>query len=121
MRPTVFAIGLAVVSIVTASAMAEETKAKSGGESVAYTGCLAAGDEAGEFKLTHVNGGADEYELLGGKDLKGHVGHKVEIKGSLVPAQAAEHAEEGEEEGENEAAHRHLRVSSMKHIAATCP
>jgi hypothetical protein len=121
MRPTVFAIGLAAVSIVTASAMAEETKATSGGESVAYTGCLAAGDEAGEFKLTHVNGGSDEYELVGGKDLKGHVGHKVEVEGSLVSAKGAEHAEGEEEKGENEAAHQHLRVSSMKHIAATCP
>ena len=120
MRPTVFAIGLAVVSIVTATALAEETKAKSGGEPGAYTGCLAAGDEAGEFKLTHVNGGSDEYELLGGKDLKDHVGHKVEVKGSLVSAEAAEHAEE-EETGESEAGHQHLRVSSMKHIAATCP
>jgi hypothetical protein len=117
MRPTFLAIGPAVFSIVTATALAAETKAESGGT---YTGCLAASDEAGEFKLTHVNGGSDEYELLGGKDLKGHVGHKVEVKGSLVSAEEAKKAEKAEK-GESEGGHPHLRVTSMKHIAATCP
>jgi hypothetical protein len=90
-----------------------------------YTGCLAKGDEANEFKLTNVNGGSDEYELVGGKGLKDHVGHKVEVTGTKISARAAEKAEheKGEkgEKGENESSHGHLRVKSMKHIAATCP
>jgi len=80
-------------------------------KSKSYTGCLAQGDEPKEFKLTNVDGGSDEYELVGGKGLKAHVGHKVEVKGTLAPAK-------GEK---SEAAHEHLRVTSMKHIAATCP
>jgi hypothetical protein len=115
MRQTVFAIGLAVMLLFTTAALAKGKKA--GGT---YTGCLAAGDESGEYKLTNVNGGSDEYELIGGKGLKDHVGHKVEIKGSPVSAAAAKHAEKSEK-GENEAGHKHLRVASMKHVAATCP
>jgi len=114
MRPIVLVIILAAFSIVSATALAEEKKSESAGT---YTGCLAASDDAGEFKLTHVNGGSEEYELLGGKDLKGHVGHKVEIEGSLVSADEATKAEKGESED----GHPHLRVTSMKHIAATCP
>ena len=116
MRNTCFAIALAVMLLLLGSNAHAKGK-KAGGT---YTGCLAAGDETGEFKLTNVNGGSDEYELIGGKGLKDHVGHKVEIKGSAVSASAAKHAEKSEK-GENEAAHKHLRVSSMKHVAATCP
>jgi len=81
------------------------------GKPATHTGCLAQGDEPKEFKLTNVDGGTEEYELVGGKDLKAHIGHKIEVKGKLAPAK-------GEK---SEAAHEHLRVTSMKHLAATCP
>jgi len=113
MRHMGFAIAVAVMLLLGSTAHAK-------GKGRTYTGCLAAGDEAGEFKLTNVNGGSDEYELIGGKGLKDHVGHKVEIKGSAMSASAAKHAEKSEK-SENEAGHKHLRVQSMKHIAATCP
>ena len=114
MRTTALSIGLAAVLVLGVGTLAH-AKGK-GGKS--YTGCLAAGDEAGEFKLTNVDGGSEEYELVGGKGLKDHVGHKVEIKGTKVAAKAAHgaKAEKGAEAG-----HEHLRVSSMHHIAATCP
>ena len=115
MRQTCFAMAIAVMLLLGTAA-----HAKGKGKGGTYTGCLAAGDETGEFKLTNVNGGSDEYELIGGKGLKDHVGHKVEIKGSMVSAAAAKHAEKSEK-SENEAGHKHLRVGSMKHIAATCP
>jgi hypothetical protein len=102
---------MAAVLVVGSGALAH-AKSKS------YTGCLAAGDEAGEFKLTNVNGGSDEYELVGGKGLKDHVGHKVEIQGTKVATKAA-HGAKGEKAGE--AQHQHLRVKSMRHVAATCP
>jgi hypothetical protein len=85
------------------------------------TGCLEKGHEAGEFELTHASGGdAESYELLPGKvDLKSHVGHKVEITGEKA-SEAEEHA--GKKKGEEkEAAHEHLKVTSMKHIDAKCP
>ena len=103
---------------------AADSKAEGDKSKVTHTGCLAQGDEAKEFKLTHVDGGADEYELVGGKDLKGHVGHKVEISGELMSGpEQAEDAKAGEtgKKGTAKAGLRHLRVASMKHLAATCP
>jgi ABC-type glycerol-3-phosphate transport system substrate-binding protein len=107
-------------------AAADAADASSGQKSSAgtYTGCLAKGDGPNEFKLTNVNGGNEEYELIGGKDLKDHIGHKVEVKGKEVSAKQAAKAEKASgaaEKGESEAAHEHIRVSSMRHIAETCP
>jgi hypothetical protein len=117
MRITLVAIALAatVVALVGASGPAQADA----GKTASYTGCLAKGDEAGTFELTNVGEAKDEYELVGGgKDLEAHVGHKVEVKGSLISdkeAAAAGHKTEGE------TAHKHLRVTSMSHIAASCP
>ena len=86
-----------------------------------HTGCLAKGDAPNEFKLTNVDGGSTEYELIGGKDLKDHVGHKVEVTGEALSAKLAAKAEKGEAKEAGESSHQHLRVSSMRHIAATCP
>lgn len=88
-------------------------------DEVTVTGCLEKGDEKDEFELTNASGGdADEYELIAGEgvDLGPHVGHKVELEGTL----ASEADEEGGGE-KKEAAHAHLKVSSMKHLAAECP
>ena len=105
------AIGFALVLAIVVAARGADTKSSRQSESGTYTGCLAAGDSDKEFKLTHVNGGEEEYELVGGKDLKNHIGHKVEVNGKLMPAK-------GEK---TEPAHQHLRVASMKHVDATCP
>lgn len=92
-----------------------------GAKAQKYTGCLAQGDSAKEFKLTNVNGGSDEYELVGGKGLKGHLGHKVEITGKPASAKTAAKAEGEKAESDAESTHQHLRVVSMKHVAETCP
>ena len=120
---TVATVGL---MLATGAWAADTTGTSTGQKSSAgtYTGCLAKGDGPNEFKLTNVNGGSAEYELIGGKDLKDHVGHKVEVKGKEVAAKQAAKAEKASgatEKGESEAAHEHIRVSSMRHIAATCP
>jgi hypothetical protein len=87
--------------------------------SVTATGCLEKGHEKGEFQLSHATGGAaQQYELIGGKvDLSAHLGHKVEVTGET----ASEAAEKGEKKEAKEAAHAHIKVSTLKHIAATCP
>ena len=88
---------------------------------VTATGCLAKGHEKGEFQLSHATGGgAEQYELIAGKgvDLNAHLGHKVEITGE----KAGEKDEKGAEKKEGkETHHEHIKVSSFKHIAATCP
>lgn len=127
MKNTMLAIGATVGLMLATGAWAADasgasTAKKSSAET--YTGCLAKGDGPNEFKLTNVNGGSEEYELIGGKDLKDHVGHKVEVKGKEVSSKQAEKAEKASgaaEKGESEAGHEHIRVSSMRHIAATCP
>ena len=128
MNNTMFAIAASVGLMVATGAWAgaDTGSASTAHKSSAgtYTGCLAKGDGPNEFKLTNVNGGTEEYELIGGKDLKDHVGHKVEVKGKEVSAKQAAKAEAASgtaEKGVSEAGHEHIRVSSMKHIAATCP
>ena len=106
------------------------------------TGCLQKGTEAGTYMLTNVTGKPEatnkEWKLIEAPatlKLDDHVGHKVEITGSVVGVGAATKVEEkttttatdtGKTETtktsmSEEAMQRNLKVSSMKHIAATCP
>jgi ABC-type sugar transport system substrate-binding protein len=111
----------ALLSAVVAAALVIAFGAVAHAKSAKYTGCLAKGDEANEFKLTNVDGGSDEYELVGGgKDMKNHVGHKIEVTGVKMSSKSAEKAEHAEK-GESESSHKHLRVKAMRHIAETCP
>lgn len=126
MNRTIIALAAAAGLALATGAWAADTGASTGekASSGTYTGCLAKGDGPNEFKLTNVNGGTEEYELIGGKDLKDHVGHKVEVEGKLVSAKRAAKLEKASGTAgtsESEAGHEHLGVSSMKHIAATCP
>jgi hypothetical protein len=87
---------------------------------VTVTGCLEKGHEKGEFQLSHVTGGdAEQYELVAGKgvDLNAHLGHKVEITGE----KASKAVEKSGGKETKETAHEHLKVSSLRHIAAKCP
>jgi len=88
---------------------------------VTVTGCLEKGHEQGEFQLSHATGGnAEQYELIAGKsiDLNAHLGHKVEITGEK--ASEADEKSGGKKEAK-ETPHEHLKVSSLRHIAAKCP
>ena len=88
---------------------------------VTVTGCLEKGHEQGEFQLSHATGGnAEQYELIAGKsiDLNAHLGHKVEITGEK--ASEADEKSGGKKESK-ETPHEHLKVSSLRHIAAKCP
>ena len=93
--------------------------------SVTATGCLEKGHEQGEFQLSHASsGGAERYELVPDKgvDLNAHLGHKVEITGET----ASEASEKRNEKSsvkteEKEKPHQHLKVKSLRHIAAQCP
>jgi hypothetical protein len=99
MRTTLVVIAMAATALVAFGASAPAQA--DGGKAASYTGCLAKGDGAGTFKLTNVGEAKAAYDLVGGKDLEGHVGHKVEVKGSLAGNQ--------------------LSVTSMSHVAASCP
>jgi hypothetical protein len=69
------------------------------------TGCLA--KEGDAYALTDVEGAVKHVAIADSSaDLAGHVGHKVEITGTTVA-------------GKDEKTHT-MKVTAMKHIAATC-
>jgi len=117
-----------------AAAQKAESKA---GKQVTMTGCLEKGTDANTFKLTNIAEDAGmaaktaeavkpDWELIGAPaslKLSEHVGHKVTITGTKVGAEQAEkiEGEKGAAAKAGEAMERHLKVTSMKHVAATCP
>jgi hypothetical protein len=137
--------GLTVACAFAVAAGAETKAAETKKEGTkTLTGCLQKGTEAGTFTLTNVTGGPaatnKDWELMdipASLKMDEHVGHKVSVTGSVVGVGAAAKME-GEATSttpaggtgktdttktgmSDEAMHRHLKVSSMKHIAATCP
>jgi hypothetical protein len=116
------------------------------GKSTTVTGCVAEGSETGRYTLANGTTTGDttgkSYDLIGG-DLKAHVGHKVEVTGTIADGKAMgkdkmmakDKMEKGEGEGEHKMAkdtmakdtmgtagtRSTLQVKSVKMIAATCP
>jgi hypothetical protein len=111
---------------------AQETKKSD--DVVTVTGCLEKGGDANTFKLSHTADDASatkqvseamkpNYELIGAPaslKLSEHVGHKVTVTGTKVGAEDAAKIE-GNKSAASEAMERHLKVTDIKHVAATCP
>ncbi len=71
------------------------------------TGCLAPGDSAGTFKLTHLEKGPKEVVIAETTaNLAPHLGHKVEITGVAVPGKDKTHT---------------MKVTAVKMISSKCP
>ena len=128
-RVTTFLCLAVLCGAVGASAAAKKGHAAGG---VTLTGCLQKGDEPNTFLLTNATGGTgDRWELVGAPaslKMGDHVGHKVEVHGSVVSAARSEKLEhekgakkESAAEKEKEKGEHHLHVHSLKHIAPTCP
>jgi len=112
---------LALVFGLAVAAGAAAPKAASHAGTKSLTGCLEKGDEANTFKLTHVTGGQD-WELMDAPaslKMSDHVGHKVEVSGSVMSTAAAAKAEKTT--ASKEAGEHHLKVTGLKHVAPTCP
>jgi hypothetical protein len=117
-------------------AASQEAESKAGGK-ITMTGCLEKGADANTFKLTNIAEGAGaaaktaeamkpDWELVDAPaslKLSEHVGHKVTVTGTKVGAGEAEKmkGETGTMAKAGEAMGRHLKVTSIKHVAATCP
>jgi hypothetical protein len=74
------------------------------------TGCLQKGSDPGTFRLTDLGleNGPKVVEIAQTTaDLTPHVGHKVKITGTTI-------------KGDDPAAHT-MKVTAMKHLAASCP
>lgn len=81
------------------------------------TGCLRAGSAPDSFMLTDLEKGPKTVGIVSSTvKLAPHVGHKVEITGTAVPE-----AEAMKENKDVPKAAHYMKVTAMKHIAATCP
>jgi hypothetical protein len=80
------------------------------------TGCLAKGTEAGTFMLTDLEKGPKSVGIVSSTaNLAPHVGHKVELTGTAVPAKDAE------ADSKVPKAPHYMKITAVKMIAPTCP
>ena len=80
------------------------------------TGCLRAGDAADSYYLSDLEKGPKTVGIVSSAaNLKPHVGHKIEITGTAVPAADAEAMK-----GVQKAPH-YMKVTAIKMISPTCP
>ena len=109
---------------ILATAADHQKKGKKSNGAMTVSGCLQKGTEANTYMLTNVSSGGS-YELIGAPasmNLAPHVGHRIEVTGSVAKAskaakmEGAKGAEKKEEKGE-----RHLQVRSFKMMSPTCP
>jgi hypothetical protein len=111
------AFGLCAVVVITADA-AQAAQDKPAPKPHDMTGCLTKGDTAGTYKLTNVEGGkiktVDITEVASTvQKIDAHLGHKVTITGTAVPAPKAEG---GKPMGEH-----YMKIDAFKHVSPTCP
>lgn len=137
MKRVMLAMCLATLSglVVAAQGGAMDKGQMMKGGTMTVTGCVAAGKTMGTYMLTNAMSGGmmdkdkmakpgmsgdkmmmSSYELMGG-ELKPHIGHKVEVMGTMDKAAMAERqkTDKGPEMPMK------LQVSSVKMISATCP
>jgi len=109
---------------ILATAADHQKKGKKSNGAMTVSGCLQKGTEANTYMLTNVSSGGS-YELIGAPasmNLAPHVGHRIEVTGTVAKAskaakmEGAKGAEKKEEKGE-----RHLQVRSFKMMSPTCP
>jgi len=109
-------VAACAVLLLSASAAASQKKAKKPGISV--TGCVQKGADAGTYMLSS---GGKSYELIGapaGVKLADHVGHKVTVTGTSVKPEKAAKIEA--KTGTKDEPGNHLKVRSLKMVAASC-
>jgi len=81
------------------------------------TGCLKAGTEAGSYMVTDVEGNGPKSIGIVSSDanLAPHVGHKIAVTGTAVPAK------EAEADLKVPKAPHYMKLTSIKMISTTCP
>jgi|SwirhirootsSR3_FD_contig_71_1233192_length_572_multi_2_in_0_out_0_1 hypothetical protein len=100
--------------------MAKESKDTA--KTVTATGCVA--ESGGHYMLNNATTADQTTPMtvaLSGGSLKAHVGHKVEITGTMAPAKKDTMAKESKEPKKDDmAAGPTLNVKNVKMVAATC-
>jgi len=98
----------------------QSDQSKTGNAPVTVTGCLKQGSEHQGYYLKANDGKI--YELSGKEDFAHHVGHTVTIAGQETMMSKSEESKMAEHE-KTEAEgmpYADLKVTSMKHVSATC-
>ena len=123
-------VGAAGLSAAQADKMGKMDKMEKGMKSMTVTGCVAEGT-GGHYMLNNammpgMKGDAKSYDLMGG-DLKAHVGHKVEVTGSMDGKKMDKdkmgkmEKDKMDKDKMGMAKHDVLNVKSVKMLASTCP
>jgi hypothetical protein len=80
------------------------------------TGCLRAGSAPNTYTLTDLEKGPKSVGIVSSSaNLAPHVGHKVELTGTAVPAA------EAEADANVPKAPHYMKITAVKMISATCP
>ena len=105
--------------VVTMTAIAQEKPAAPAGQKEhTMTGCLAKGAAADTFVVNSTaEKGPKTIGIVASKDnLAPHVGHKIDITGTAVPAAEAEAMKPAPAKADH-----YMRLSAVKMVSATCP
>ena len=81
------------------------------------TGCVQAGSEPGTYLITNVEGsGPKTIGIVSSTpNLAPHVGHKIQVTGTAVPAK------EAETEKNVPKAQHYMKLTEIKMVSTTCP
>jgi len=114
-------IGTAIVACAFAVSVAAATQEKPmGGAQKEHTmsGCLAKGSAADSYIVnsTAEKGPKTIGIVSSSADLKGHVGHKIDITGTAVPAAEAEAMKPAPPKADH-----YMKLTAVKMVSATCP
>jgi len=101
------ALALSVVTIAQESAAPKEHS---------MSGCLKAGTAPDSYMLTDLEKGPKTVGIVSSSaNLKPHVGHKIEITGTAVPAKDAEAMKDVPKSD------HYMKVTAVKMVSTTCP
>ena len=103
--------------LLISSAFAWCAQAQQAPKEHSMTGCLQKGSEANSYLVTNVEGNGPKTIgiVSSSANLAPHVGHKIEVTGTAVPAKEAE-----EDKNVPKAPH-YMKLTAVKMISATCP
>jgi hypothetical protein len=111
-------VGALVVACAVAFTVRVQAQDKPAPKEHTMTGCLAKGTEAGTFVVNNTaEKGPKVIGIVTAKDkLDAHVGHKIDITGTAVPAAEAEKATPKPSKADH-----YMNITAVKMVSATCP
>lgn len=115
MKRSIVGLAVACALAVPAALIAQDKPAP---KEHTMTGCLKAGTEAGTYVVQNTaEKGPKVIGIVSSKaELKGHVGHKIDITGTAVTEKEAESAKPKPSKADH-----YMNITAVKMVSATCP